>query len=131
PEDLTVALGSPDLSSASLELKQVSKVLLHQGFRRSDMDNDVALLLLQSPVAFSGLKAPICLPRPAGPPRWRECWVTGWGQTRSGDEHSATSDLLKAPMVIADWEACARVFPKLTENMLCAGYQNRSYDACQ
>ncbi|KAI5943448.1 Serine protease 55 [Manis javanica] len=34
-------------------------------------------------------------------------------------------------MIVMDWEECSKVFPKLTKNMLCAGYKNESYDACQ
>lgn len=30
-----------------------------------------------------------------------------------------------------DWEKCSKLFSKLTKNMLCAGYENESYDACQ
>lgn len=41
------------------------------------------------------------------------------------------SDLMKVPMVILDWEECSKQFSKLTKNMLCAGYQNENYDACQ
>ncbi|XP_037380646.1 serine protease 55 [Talpa occidentalis] len=131
PEDVMVGLGSSDLSSTSLELKQVSRIILHKDFRRSDMNNDIALLLLQSPIVLDGLKTPICMPWRPGLAKWRECWVAGWGQTRSDDEHSTTSDLLKVPMAIMDWEGCAKTFPKLTKNMLCAGYHNKSYDACQ
>lgn len=38
---------------------------------------------------------------------------------------------MKVPMIIMDWEKCSEAFPKLTKNMLCAGYQNKSFDACQ
>lgn len=38
---------------------------------------------------------------------------------------------MKVPMIIMDWEKCSKVFPKLTKNMLCAGYENASYDSCQ
>ncbi|KAF6096416.1 serine protease 55 [Phyllostomus discolor] len=41
------------------------------------------------------------------------------------------ADLMKVPMIIMDWEKCSKVFPKLTKNMLCAGYENSSYDSCQ
>lgn len=47
------------------------------------------------------------------------------------DKNSMTTDLMKVPMIVMDWEECSKVFPKLTKNMLCAGYKNESYDACQ
>lgn len=54
------------------------------------------------------------------------CFLSG-----PADKNSVKTDLMKAPMVIMDWEECSKVFPKLTKNMLCAGYNNESYDACQ
>lgn len=41
------------------------------------------------------------------------------------------TNLLKVPMIILDWNECAKTFTKLTKNMLCAGFMNKSYDACQ
>ncbi|XP_023375424.1 serine protease 55 [Pteropus vampyrus] len=48
-----------------------------------------------------------------------------------GDKNSVKPDLIKVPMIIMDWEKCSKLFSKLTKNMLCAGYENESYDACQ
>jgi hypothetical protein len=47
------------------------------------------------------------------------------------DKNSGKTDLMKVPMAITDWNKCAKVFSKLTKNMLCAGFENKSYDACQ
>lgn len=47
------------------------------------------------------------------------------------DRNSMKTDLMKVPMILMDWEKCSKLFPKLTKNMLCAGYENESYDACQ
>lgn len=47
------------------------------------------------------------------------------------DKTSMKTDLMKVPMTIMDWEKCSKAFPKLTKNMLCAGYENESFDACQ
>uniref|UniRef100_G1RYB3 Serine protease 55 n=2 Tax=Nomascus leucogenys TaxID=61853 RepID=G1RYB3_NOMLE len=131
PEELSVVLGTNDLTSSSLEIKEVASIILHKDFKRASMDNDIALLLLASPIVLDDLKVPICLPMQPGPATWHECWVAGWGQTNAADKNSVKTDLMKAPMVIMDWEECSKVFPKLTKNMLCAGYKNESYDACQ
>ncbi|XP_004766118.1 serine protease 55 isoform X2 [Mustela putorius furo] len=131
PTDLSVVLGSNDLSSSSLEIKGVTSIVLHKEFRRLSMDNDIALLLLDSPIRFNGLTEPICIPGKPSPSLWHKCWVAGWGQTNSDDKSSVKTDLMKVPMIIMDWEKCSEAFPKLTKNMLCAGYQNKSFDACQ
>lgn len=49
----------------------------------------------------------------------------------SGLNEAMETELLKAPMTIMNWDTCFREFPKLTKNMLCAGYENESYDSCQ
>nr|KAF6402192.1 hypothetical protein HJG63_016010 [Rousettus aegyptiacus] len=131
PTDLSVVLGTNDLQSPSLEIKGVSSIVLHKDFNKLNMDNDIALLLLNSQITFSGLKEPICMPRQPSPSTWHRCWVAGWGQTKTGDKNSGKPDLIKVPMIIMDWEKCSKLFSKLTKNMLCAGYENESYDACQ
>ncbi|XP_017395940.1 serine protease 55 [Cebus imitator] len=131
PEELNVVLGTNDLTSSSMEIKEVASIIIHKDFKRANMDNDIALLLLASPIRLDDLKVPICVPTQPGPTTWSECWVAGWGQTDAADKNSMKMDLMKAPMVIMDWEECSKVFPKLTKNMLCAGYKNESYDACQ
>uniref|UniRef100_A0A673TYB6 Serine protease 55 n=1 Tax=Suricata suricatta TaxID=37032 RepID=A0A673TYB6_SURSU len=131
PTDLSVVLGTNDLRSPSLETKGVTSIILHKDFQRISMDNDIALLQLALPITFSGLKEPICLPRKLSPSMWHKCWVAGWGQTNTDDKNSMKTDLMKVPMIIMDWKKCSKVFPRLTKNMLCAGYENESFDACQ
>ncbi|XP_021565229.1 serine protease 55, partial [Carlito syrichta] len=131
PDDLNVVVGTNDLTSEPMEIKEVSKIIFHKAFKRANMDNDIALLLLASPIVLNDLAVPICMPTKPGPSTWHECWVAGWGQTNAADKTSLKSDLMKVPIVIMDWEECSAVFPKLTKNMLCAGYKNESYDACQ
>ncbi|XP_063091029.1 serine protease 55 isoform X2 [Cavia porcellus] len=131
PKDVNVVVGTSDLTSQHLEIKQVTNIIFHKDHRRVSMDHDIGLLLLASPIKFNDLKVPICLPPELSPVSWRHCWVAGWGQTNSSEKDSMKSDLMKVPMVILDWEECSKQFSKLTKNMLCAGYQNENYDACQ
>ncbi|KAM4836932.1 serine protease 55 isoform 2-T2 [Thomomys bottae] len=131
PVELSIILGTNDLISQSMEVKQIASIIVHMDFRRETMDNDIALLLLTSPIQFSHTVVPVCLPPQPLPANWHECWVAGWGQTKPGDKTSERNELMKAPMVIEDWNKCLAIFPKLTKNMLCAGYENTSYDSCQ
>uniref|UniRef100_UPI004038F6D6 serine protease 55 n=1 Tax=Callospermophilus lateralis TaxID=76772 RepID=UPI004038F6D6 len=130
-EELSVVLGTNDLTSPRLEIKPVSSIVYHNKFKRQSMDNDIALLMVASPIEFNSLIVPICMPPEPMPSKWHRCWVAGWGQTTSADKGSMKTDLLKVPMVIIDWNECAKTFTKLTKNMLCAGFMNESYDACQ
>ncbi|XP_031218412.1 serine protease 55 isoform X2 [Mastomys coucha] len=130
PIDLKVKVGTNDLTASSMEL-QVSTIIRHKGFKRFNMDNDIALLLLAEPLTFDKLTVPICMPLQPTSPSWHECWVAGWGTTNPTDKESISMDLMKVPMRITDWEECLQIFPSLTTNMLCALYDNKSYDACQ
>ncbi|XP_036710855.1 serine protease 55 isoform X1 [Balaenoptera musculus] len=131
PTELRVVLGTNSLSSPSLEIKGVTSIILHKDFQKLNMDNDISLLLLDTPITFSELKEPICMPTEPGLARWHKCWVAGWGQTQTGLKQPMETELLKVPMTIMDWEKCLKEFPRLTKNMLCAGYENETYDACQ
>ncbi|KAM7321410.1 serine protease 55 [Alexandromys fortis] len=130
PRELTVNVGTNDLAASPVEI-QVANIIRHKNFKRINMDNDIALLLLVSPIHFNDLTVPICLPLHPAPSSWHECWVAGWGVINSADKLSMTTDLMKVPMRIMDWKECTKVFPVLTNNMLCAAYDNESYDACQ
>ncbi|XP_059129471.1 serine protease 55 isoform X1 [Peromyscus eremicus] len=130
PEGLTVIVGTNDLTTSPKEL-QVSSIIRHKNFQRYNMDNDIALLLLATPIKFNDLTVPICLPFQPIPSSWHDCWVAGWGITNLVNKSSAKTDLMKAPMRIIDWKECTKIFTKLTTNMLCAAYDNESYDACQ
>ncbi|XP_006884996.1 PREDICTED: serine protease 55 [Elephantulus edwardii] len=131
PRILNIVIGTTDLTNPHNDIKEISKIILHKDYNKLNMDNDVALLLVDSPISFSDQILPICLPRQPIPSTWHICWVAGWGRTRAGDKNSVTTDLMKVPMIIIDWEDCSRMFNKLTQNMLCAGYKNKTYDACQ
>ncbi|TKC41741.1 hypothetical protein EI555_014369 [Monodon monoceros] len=131
PTELRVVLGTNSLSSPSLEIKGVTSIILHKDFQNLNMDNDISLLLLDTPITFSELKEPICMPTEPGLSRWHKCWVAGWGQTQTGLRQPMETELLKVPMTIVDREKCLKEFPRLTKNMLCAGYENETYDACQ
>ncbi|KAM6221070.1 LOW QUALITY PROTEIN: serine protease 55 [Rhynchocyon petersi] len=131
PVELNIVMGTNDLTSPHKEIKQADKIVLHRNFKKTTMDNDVALLMVTSPITFTDKILPICLPRHPIPSTWNQCWVAGWGKTKTGDRASMTPTLMKAPMVITDWEECSKMFTKLTQNMLCAGFKNESYDACQ
>ncbi|XP_040822083.1 serine protease 55 isoform X1 [Ochotona curzoniae] len=129
--NLKVVVGTNDLTSPARLERSVTSIIYPKAFDKYNLDNDIALLLLSSPITFSDLIVPICLPTLTSPSKWHECWVAGWGQTKTDDKESMSMDLMKVPMVIMDREECVKVFLNLTKNMMCAGYSNKSYDACQ
>ncbi|XP_075271152.1 serine protease 55 [Opisthocomus hoazin] len=129
PPDLTVVVGGTDLS-LPLEEHKPDSLILHQGFDRMSMQNDIALILLSSPIEFSNEKIPICLPFMYDINIWQHCWVAGWG-TRSAVAVPASHVLQKARMKLISKEQCLERFPQLMENALCAKLDKGERGACQ
>ncbi|XP_038627167.1 serine protease 55 isoform X2 [Tachyglossus aculeatus] len=127
---LRVVLGSHDLQSPDCEHKAVKRTIMHQHFNHVFNDNDVALLLLSSPIDFGKRKLPICLPAPGGPRAWKDCWATGWGITEEGGKEMP-SILQKVQLQLVSWEHCTKKIHFITQNMLCAGHKKGGKDTCQ
>lgn len=86
-KEYSVMLGSSTLhpNSPSWALKiPVGDIIMHPRYwGRNFIRSDVALLCLETPVAFNKYVQPICLPEhnfnlKVG----TKCWVTGWGQVK-------------------------------------------------
>lgn len=62
------------------ELRAVAELIIHPEYLPETSRADIALVQLASPVTYSDLILPVCLPKPGDPldhGTW--CWVTGWG----------------------------------------------------
>ncbi|XP_046806928.1 uncharacterized protein LOC111683246 isoform X3 [Lucilia cuprina] len=107
---------------------------IHEKFRdQKHMNNDIALILLKTPVRFNDYVQPICLPEKGATlePN-RLCTISGWGSIKSGT--STPSNILRSAHVpiLAD-EVCSQknVYANaMTEGMFCAGFLDESADAC-
>ncbi|NXP14583.1 PRS55 protease, partial [Thinocorus orbignyianus] len=125
PRDLTVAVGETDLSHP-LEKHRVENLVLHENFDRMSMENDIALILLSSPIQFSSEKVPICLPFMQDTDTWQQCWVASWGSS-SGASHV----LQKVRMKVISREKCLEQIPELVENVLCAKLEKGEREVCE
>ena len=121
------------------QLRRVRASILHPGWTGTPR-NDLALLLLDSPVRLTDSVRPICLPESPQPPRPPQYGViSGWGRTSSGGP--ASSHLQSGQVEILSQEECRHLLPHLphqqTEgDLLCArglptGRSELTTDACQ
>ena len=78
---MEVVHGKGNLDTENLTKIKVDKLITHYYFDSWFYINDIALLLLKSPLNLGVKKVPICLSEVTDIERWRNCWVTGWGTT--------------------------------------------------
>ncbi|MXQ89840.1 hypothetical protein E5288_WYG020554 [Bos mutus] len=126
---LEVTHGGENLDTQNLTKIKVDKLIIHNYFDSWFYLNDIALLLLKSPLSLGVRKVPICLSEVTAIERWRNCWVSGWGTTVP--QRSTETGLQKVNIQLIEWETCFELMPLLTKSMLCAGDLEGGKDACQ
>ncbi|XP_028932595.1 plasma kallikrein-like isoform X2 [Ornithorhynchus anatinus] len=111
---------------------RVQEIIIHSQYKVLNSGHDIALMKLESPLNFTDLQRPICLPTPEDTGvTLANCWVTGWGYSRENGEVQAILQKAKIP-VISNLE-CQERYPqhKVTSGMVCAGYKDGGKDACK
>lgn len=116
-------------------LLNVIKTFTHPNYDTQTVDNDIALLRLETPAPFSKYIIPVCLPGREMAERVLHLngtitVVSGWGRNDSGKYSSALS-VIKIPLV--SHSICTQqMFPHvISDNVLCAGILGRNTDACE
>jgi len=130
-----VRLGSNTWGSGGQALR-VSRVIKHSAYNPQSQDSDIALLQLVSPATLGAAVATI---RPLTPDveptlvaNGKLATVTGWGSTFSGG--SGVSSLRQVQVPLLSPATCAALSAyggSITNNMLCAGYEQGGKDSCQ
>ncbi|XP_058886777.1 transmembrane protease serine 2-like isoform X1 [Acipenser ruthenus] len=111
----------------------VSLIIANKNYNSQTKDNDIALMKLTRPLAFSNTVKPVCLPNvglQAAPSS--QYWISGWGASREGG--ASTEDLLMARVNAIGRDTCnsAQVYNGLiTKAMICAGVLQGGVDSCQ
>uniref|UniRef100_A0A8C4PIU8 Peptidase S1 domain-containing protein n=1 Tax=Equus asinus asinus TaxID=83772 RepID=A0A8C4PIU8_EQUAS len=119
------------------EFREVAQFIIHPNYLEENNRADIALVQLSSPVNFSSLILPVCLPStgdPLGHGTW--CWVTGWGNVALPPPFTLKE--LQVPLI--DAQTCETYYhensgipteePIILEDMLCAGFESGQKDAC-
>jgi secreted trypsin-like serine protease len=93
--------------------------------------NDIALLLLATPIEFSENVCPVCLPDALDLYTDSQAVVSGWGSTVHGEHWSRNPNRLRyASLHTISNTRCKKWFGKdLTSDMICT--TNSTQDACQ
>ncbi|KAG7296722.1 hypothetical protein JYU34_020615 [Plutella xylostella] len=110
---------------------QVSDMLWHSG-ANAQLDNDIALLLLASPLQYNSKVTSIPLQSQNETMIGDKAIISGWGSLSEDGASPETLQMATVPLV--SLEACQRSYSSIlpvTLTMICAGVVDGGRDSCQ
>ncbi|PWA30895.1 hypothetical protein CCH79_00010736, partial [Gambusia affinis] len=158
---LTVLVGITALSRPGphSQRRGVKHIIVHENYNFNTSNNDVALLLLKTPIVFTDYVQPCCFPMSMNHQvalNLSNCFITGWGSInykgwyhgnpspRCAEKHQfrikydyksgAVDTLQEAELELIETVRCNQRHwynGLITENMLCAGTLSGGVDTCQ
>uniref|UniRef100_A0A1A9VEE8 Peptidase S1 domain-containing protein n=1 Tax=Glossina austeni TaxID=7395 RepID=A0A1A9VEE8_GLOAU len=112
--------------------RRVAQIITHPKYNARTYDNDIAIIKLDKPVEMTELLHPVCMPTPGKSFKGEIGIVTGWGALRVGGPTSDSLQEVQVPIMSQDDCRQSRYGPsRITDNMLCAGYEEGKKDSCQ
>lgn len=134
PGKLVIRAGDWDLSSTDEQHphqdRGVRSIVIHKGFTKPSLHNDIALLILSSPVELTDNVNTICLPPPnAHQIEKHHCFVSGWGKDSYGVTGTYQTVLKKVEVPVISNDVCQRQlrhtilgkYFRLHRSFMCAG----------
>ena len=67
PSDLTVVVGEHDTTDSERDERMISEYVNHPMYSESRLPYDVTIMTLSSPLTFTNVAAPVCLPASVTP----------------------------------------------------------------
>ncbi|XP_053120295.1 serine protease 27-like [Hemicordylus capensis] len=145
PSLYDILLGAHNLSHPSPGAKfvGVKKIIIHSKYLGVIDGNDIALVELETPVSFTQLIQPACIPGyNIFFPDKLGCWVTGWGDIETGVVLPYPEPLQEVLVPLVDSAMCEDLFSRMLnttqqntriiqDDMMCAGYLEGMKDSCQ
>uniref|UniRef100_A0A3Q4GA10 Tryptase-like n=1 Tax=Neolamprologus brichardi TaxID=32507 RepID=A0A3Q4GA10_NEOBR len=124
----------PDCESGPSASKTVTQIIIHPNYNSDTNDNDICLLQLSSPVAFTNYISPVCLAASSSIFYSSvNSWVTGWADIGSGVSLPSPQNLMEVEVPVVGNRQCNCDYGvgNITDNMICAGLRTGGKDSCQ
>ncbi|XP_014475627.1 PREDICTED: serine protease nudel [Dinoponera quadriceps] len=112
--------------SPMAQSRKARSVLIHADFNGNNMQNDIALIMLDERLLFNRWVRQACLPAEWQPTPRSMCVAIGWGATR---EFGPDLDQLRE-VEVPILSSCKHTLDR-NNATICAGYPYGGYDACQ
>ncbi|XP_032641901.1 enteropeptidase [Chelonoidis abingdonii] len=113
-------------------IEEIDQIVINPHYNKRTKNSDIAMMHLQFKVNYTDYIQPICLPEASqhflpG----MNCSIAGWGTTTN--QGSTANILQEAEVPLITNEKCQQMLPEynITENMMCAGYDEGGVDSCQ
>ncbi|XP_066221989.1 enteropeptidase isoform X2 [Saccopteryx leptura] len=121
-----------NLTSPQVVTRLIDQIVINPHYNKRRKNSDIAMMHLESKVNYTDYIQPICLPEENQVfPPGEICFIAGWGRLV---HQGPTADILQeADVPLLSNEKCQQQMPEysITENMLCAGYEEGRIDSCQ
>lgn len=131
-QDVRVRLGEYDFrrpNETRYKDFKIKNLLIHPEFEQATYENDLAIILLDSPTPFNSYIWPICLPPLNVNYTDKMVVVAGWGQQYYAGPTSEV--LLEVTMPVWDQKRCVDAFvQRISDNNLCAAGYEGDKDSC-
>ncbi|XP_016066898.1 PREDICTED: testisin-like [Miniopterus natalensis] len=115
---------------------QVERIVMSPRYLGA-VSNDIAMLRLTSSVTYTKYIQPICVLTSSAEFQNRtDCWVTGWGEIKEGEDLPSPYTLQEVQVGVINTTMCNYLYsqPYFSHNiwgdMICAGFAQGGKDAC-
>ncbi|XP_069125482.1 transmembrane protease serine 9-like [Argopecten irradians] len=129
----TVRLGVHDKTTTGSTEQSVSvrTITSHRRYSSSNINNDIAIMELASPVTLNDYVTPVCI-TDTDVPAATNCVSTGWGDTQ-GTGSSNVLRQVTVPIISQQTCSSSQYYGSYlnTKTMICAGYPQGGKDSCQ
>ncbi|KAM9301056.1 coagulation factor X-like [Morus bassanus] len=136
PEKFRVRLGEHAINydEKTEQESGVARMIIHEGYETGQVNHDIALLRLETPVNLTDYVVPICLPEKRFAvyelSSIKFSTVSGWGRLLDGG--ATSSVLMRVDLPRVKTQECEKETDlNITENMFCAGDLAGVKDSCK